>query len=169
MVDAAVELLAEVTLLKVASKEPLTDSLAQFLTAQYVLAVKAAVGKANGKPLDVKRLQAMCGDVTALRRGDQNAEWLCIERERLSLDYRRVELAMKDSHERWAKKFTLVAEALKLYLRDHPKAEAAYHALLVELGEPFDKSPETTEHKEPAPTPPREAGMGTQPDPTESD
>ena len=66
-----------------AGEGPLTNTLAQFLSAQYVVAAKAAVRQAAGGAVDLKTLQPLCSDLVALRRGDQNAEWLRIEREKL--------------------------------------------------------------------------------------
>jgi len=77
------QLAAEVAELQPAGEGALTDTLAGFLSAQYVVAAKAAVRQAAGDAVDLKTLQALCGDVVALRRGDQNAEWLRLEREKL--------------------------------------------------------------------------------------
>ena len=87
------QLSADVAELKQAGEGALTDTLAQFLSAQYVVAAKAAVRQASGKPLDLKTLQVLCNDVAALRRGDQNAEWLRFEREKFAE-------ARKDEQER---------------------------------------------------------------------
>ena len=62
----------------------MTDTLAQFLSAQYVVAAKAAVRQTGGVAVDLKTLQGLCNDVAALRRGDQNAEWLRLEREKFA-------------------------------------------------------------------------------------
>jgi hypothetical protein len=74
---------ADVAELEQAGEGALTNKLAQFLSAQYVVAAKDAVQKAAGGAVDLKTLQMLCGDLVALRRGDQNAEWLRIEREKL--------------------------------------------------------------------------------------
>jgi len=169
MLSAVVVMLGEVTLLKQACKEPLTNILAEFLAAQYVVALRSAVRKAGGKPLDLKTLQALCGDVAALRRGDQNADRLCVERERLILDYERLDLARKNSHEQWKKKLTMAMEAFQAYVKDNPKAKAAFYAFADQVGEPFDKSPETHEYKEPAHTPRMDEGTAVRPSPTKSD
>jgi hypothetical protein len=34
--------------------------------------------------VDLKTLQALCNDAVALRRGDQNAGWLALEREKFA-------------------------------------------------------------------------------------
>jgi hypothetical protein len=169
MLSAVTVMRGEVILLKEATKEPLTNILAQFLSAQYVVALRSAVRKAGGKPLDLKTLQALCGDVAALRRGDQNADRLCVERERLILEYERLGLAKKDSHERWKKKFTMAMEAFQAHVQNNPKAKAAYYAFADQLGEVFEKSPETPEHIEPVPPPRRDEGTAIRPSPTKSD
>jgi hypothetical protein len=65
---------------------PVTDKLVAFLKAHYVVAMKHSVRMAAGSSMDLKTLQTMCADVMALRKGDQDAEWLNIERRRLALD-----------------------------------------------------------------------------------
>jgi hypothetical protein len=94
------ELAAEVAELKQTTEEPLTDALAQFLTAQYVLAAKAAVRQASGGPLDLKTLRALCGDAVALRRGDQAAARLRFDRERLQLSREAVQKRMEEEFEK---------------------------------------------------------------------
>jgi len=79
------QLSAEVAELEQAADGALTEKLPQFLTAQYVVAAKAAIRQAAGGAVDLKTLQALCHDAVALRRADQNAEWLQIEREKLEL------------------------------------------------------------------------------------
>jgi hypothetical protein len=71
-----------------------------------------------------------------------------VERERLILDYERLDLARKNSHEQWKKKLTVAMEAFQAYVKDNPKAKAAYYAFADQLGEVVDKSPETQEHKD---------------------
>jgi len=78
------QLSADVAELKQAGDGALTDTLAQFLSAQYVVAAKAAVRQAAGAAVDLKTLQALCNDAVALRRGDQNAGWLALEREKFA-------------------------------------------------------------------------------------
>ena len=87
------QLSAEAAELAQAGEGALTDTLAQFLAAQYVLATKAVVRQAAGAAVEVKTLQALCNDVVALRRGDHNAGWLRLEREKLALVQRKAEKA----------------------------------------------------------------------------
>jgi len=83
--DQVRQLSAEVAELEQAGEGALTNQLAQFLSAQYVVAARAAVRQAAGAAVDLKTLQVLCGDLVALRRGDQNAGWLRLEREKLEL------------------------------------------------------------------------------------
>lgn len=86
--SAARELAVEVNELRQASEEPLTDALAQLLTAEYVLATKAAIRQAEGGLLDLNTLRTLCRDVAALRRGDQAAARLRLDRERFDEELR---------------------------------------------------------------------------------
>jgi len=78
------QLSADVAELAQAGEGALTDTLAQSLSAQYVVAAKAAVRQAAGAAVDLKTLQVLCNDLAALRRGVQNAEWLRLDREKFS-------------------------------------------------------------------------------------
>jgi hypothetical protein len=60
--------------------------LSQFLTGQYAMAVRAAVQQAACGVVDLKVLKPLCSDLMALRRGDQNAESLRLQRERLDIE-----------------------------------------------------------------------------------
>ena len=118
------QLSADVAELKPAGEGALTDTLAQFLSAQYVVAAKAAVRQARGKPLDLKTLQVLCNDVAALRRGDQNAGWLCLEHEKFAE-------SRKEGQER----------ALEICLeetRKWPDVEKLFRAAFALLGERED-------------------------------
>lgn len=87
--SAVRDLAAEARELREASEEPLTDALAQLLTAEYVLATKADIRQAGGGLLDAGTLRMLCRDVTALRRGDQAAERLRLDRERFEEELRK--------------------------------------------------------------------------------
>lgn len=80
--SAVRQLAGDAAELRRAREGPLTHALAQFLAAQYVMAAKAAVQQAGGGPLDLAALRALCADVVALRRGDQAAARLQLDRER---------------------------------------------------------------------------------------
>ena len=97
------ELAAEVAALKQTTEEPLTDALAQFLTAQYVLAIKAAVRHASGGMLDLTTLRPLCQDVGALRRGDQAADRLRLDRDRLQLSREAARKRTEEEFKQWLK------------------------------------------------------------------
>jgi hypothetical protein len=138
--EQARQLAAEVADLKQAGNEHLTEMLAQFLAAQYVLATKAAVRQANGGPVDLKTLQALCADLAALRRGDHSAERLSIERQRVSLEYDWLIQAKEDSLLRHKKKLLFGLQALQKYVtHDHPEAKAAFDVFLKQVGSPLDQ------------------------------
>jgi hypothetical protein len=97
-------LLAEVADLKKAGADALTDTLAHWLTAHYVVAAKAAAKNAGAEGIDVKILRALSADVVALRRGDHYAERLSIEREQLELDRELSNQRVEKLFWEWAKK-----------------------------------------------------------------
>src|SRR5437762_338999 len=73
--------------LRLARPEMLTDQLAHWLTARYVVAIKSA----EGEP-DWKRMRELCNDLVALRKGDHRQEGLKLDRERLGQLERELEL-----------------------------------------------------------------------------
>jgi hypothetical protein len=82
--DLARQLAADAGELQPAGAPPLTDQMAVWLTARYLLAVRKLAEKNNGGEPDLKVLREFCHDVVALRRGDHSAARLKIERERLA-------------------------------------------------------------------------------------
>jgi predicted nucleic acid-binding protein len=109
-----------------------TEALADWLASQYALAARERLAGAK----DAERwetLRAFVQDWAALRRGDQHAEWLQIERERL-------QLAQLDSTKRFKNKLTNAMEALQKYCAKHPKADAALLALAKQVRGPFDEA-----------------------------
>ena len=102
------------------SKAPVTDQLAAYLSAHYAVALKRAVRQGAGGSVDLKTLQALCADVVALRRADQNAQRLTLERKRFKLE-------AQHSLVRWKKKMRFELDELLSYL-DHsdPRMKAAF-------------------------------------------
>lgn len=83
------ELRAEVReLAESPGSEPLTDVLAHWLTAHYAGAARREAANATDSVVNLKTLRGLTADVAALRRGDQYAERLAIEREWLELERR---------------------------------------------------------------------------------
>ena len=80
------QLAAEVAELRQEGAAPLTDNLAHWLAAQFVVAAKKAAQESENGCLDLKTLQALNADVVALRHGDHSAERLKTEREWLELE-----------------------------------------------------------------------------------
>lgn len=119
-------------------RQPITETLSKFLAAQYAIAIDAAVQNAASAPLDLTTLAAFASDVAALRKGDQNAAWLDLERQRLTLDYRRLRLARQDSHKRWMTKFETAMTAFEMYVSSGPPhAKAAFAAFAQQVRGPF--------------------------------
>ena len=120
-------------------REPLTETLSHFLAGQYAIAIDSAVTGGHIKP---QTLAAFASDVAALRKGDQNAEWLRLERTRLAIEYRRLRLAKWNSHERWKTKLDLAMEALKTHLAARPEAHTAFVAFAQQMQKPLGPHPE---------------------------
>lgn len=134
--------------------EPLTERLAAWLAVRYV-AESRRLRESTGDPeQDWQRLRDFSSDVAALRRGDQNAERLRIERERLVLEYKWLMQAKDDSHLRWKRKFTMAMEAFQeLVNHKNEKAKAAFKAFAAAVSSPFD-SLESDQTEEARPNPP---------------
>jgi hypothetical protein len=88
-----------------------------------------------------KLLHEACADIVALRRGDQNAEFLEIERGRLTvatheaeLKYKQLDLQRSEVFERYKKRIVIGMETLMKHVnQNHPKAKAATNALLEQV------------------------------------
>lgn len=140
---AAAQILTEVKATDALLREPLTESLSHFLAGQYAIAINNAV---TAGPLKPRTLSAFASDVAALRKGDQNAAWLRLERHRVGLEYRRLRLAMSDSLENRKSKLLLALEIFRKHLAGHPDARAAFAAFAVKLRESSGMLPETPEN-----------------------
>ena len=79
----AQEMAAETGEFQMAGAPPLTDQMAGWVTAHYLMAIRKLVEKNKGGEPDLKVLREFCHDVVALRRGDHSAARLKIEQERL--------------------------------------------------------------------------------------
>jgi hypothetical protein len=67
----------------------LADQLALCLTARIAVELQRASSGGDDAAGQLLRLRQLCGDLVALRKGDQNAQWLRIEREKLDLELKR--------------------------------------------------------------------------------
>jgi len=81
--EMAQEMAAETGEFQMAGAPPLTDQMAGWVTAHYLMAIRKLVEKNKGGEPDLKVLREFCHDVVALRRGDHSAARLKIEQERL--------------------------------------------------------------------------------------
>ena len=64
----------------------LADQLAVCLTARIAVALQRPPSDGDDPAEQLRRLRQLCGDLVALRKGDHNAQWLRIKREKLDLD-----------------------------------------------------------------------------------
>jgi len=69
----------------------LADNLAICLTARIAVALREPDSGGDDPGCQLQRLRQLCGDLVALRKGDHNAQWLKIEREKLDLDLKEFE------------------------------------------------------------------------------
>src|SRR5208282_3511163 len=127
-VDAASRMLAK----------PLSGQLAAWAATQYVLQSRRLRQNSADPEKTWKQLREFSNDVALLRRGDQRAEWLSLERDKLAL-------AERDHLMKYKKKLTLGLEAFQAQVRGNPKAAKAYAALAREMQGPFDDLPDGME------------------------
>jgi len=73
-----------------AAKEPVTETLATWLAARYVVAAKSAEGLGDNTVPAWDRMREFCHDVMALRRGEQFKQRLELEQERLAFHYEKL-------------------------------------------------------------------------------
>jgi hypothetical protein len=106
----------------------LADNLEICLTARIAVALREPDSGGDDPGCQLQRLRQLCADLVALRKGDQNAQWLRIEREKFDLvlkkaeaeraaRQRELEEANKDPRDRAPSKAMLewLAKELKLY------------------------------------------------------
>jgi len=68
-----------------AGQGALTEHLATVVAARYALAT-LQLPDCTDPELHMQTLRALCRDVASLRRGDHNAQWLRLSRDRMALD-----------------------------------------------------------------------------------
>ncbi len=83
----------------------LTDHLALCLTARIAVALQRPAADGEDAAAQLQTLRQLCADLVALRKSDQNAQWLRLEREKMDLKLKQSE-AEADTRQR-------AAEALK--------------------------------------------------------
>ena len=109
-----------------------TDAVAGWLAPQYALAAREQLGGLKGEDR-LKLLRAFVQDWSLLRQGDQTAERLQIERERLAMEER-------DSLGKYKREMIVGLKAMHTYIKHHPEAEAAFDAFVDQVRHPFDAS-----------------------------
>ena len=126
--DMARQLAADAGELQPAGAPPLTDQMAVWLTARYLLAIRKLAEKNNGGEPDLKVLREFCHDVVALRRGDHSAARLKIEQERLERNREETEAEAVEHFKRWANN-SKVREAICGESLSPEEREAAIHEI----------------------------------------
>jgi hypothetical protein len=108
----------------------LTDVVADWLASRYALAAREQLAGLKGEER-LKLLRAWVQDWALLRHGDQTAERLWIERERLVV-------AIGDADLKWKRKIVIGMETLRRYVDKHPEAKAAMAELSRQVRDPFN-------------------------------
>ena len=110
----------------------LTDHLAVWLTAHLMAAVRRLAAGDLSDAARWKLLHEACADLVALRRGDQNAEAMAIERDRLAY-------LKDDLLSRYKKRLLVGLESMTKFVDEkHPQAKAAWNAFLDQTRGPLD-------------------------------
>jgi hypothetical protein len=120
--DMISRLSADTVELKEASRDLLTDKLAVWLAARYVVVAQSLAASPDGDAADWKRLREFCSDLVALRKGDHSAERLELDREHLDLAGHDFELKRDGAMEVFFQQFGKEAQA-------HPEVSATVEAL----------------------------------------
>jgi hypothetical protein len=128
--SALVAMTMEAAELQQAAGGSVTDAVAGWLAPQYALAAQERLA-ATGGAERLKILRNFVQDWFLLRRGDQTAERLRIERERLAL-------AERDHLGRFKRKMIAGLEAMHACMKHHPEAKAAFDAFADQVRHPFD-------------------------------
>lgn len=68
-----------------AANGQLADHIAVCLTARIAMALQKPETEVEDPAAELQRLRLLCADLVALRKGDHNAQWLKMEREKLDL------------------------------------------------------------------------------------
>lgn len=161
IIAALVVMAAEAEEAKQAVGGSVTDAVAGWLASRYAQAAREQLAGLEGEAR-LKLLRTLAQDWALLRKGDQTAERLEIERERLLVEQERLALAERYGFLKFKRMTVLGLETLHAYVKGKPKAEAALDALFELVRHPFDASEQTPPWDECRPDPLR-------PNPTESD
>lgn len=138
-----------------------TDAVAGWVATRYAQAAREQLADLKGEAR-LKLMRTLAQDWALLRKGDQTAERLEIERERLVVEQERLALAERFSFLKFKRMTVVGLETLMTYVEHHPKAKAAFDALLEQVRHPWDPGENIREWKDRSNDP-------LQPNPTESD
>jgi hypothetical protein len=127
---ALVAMAVEANELQQAVGGSITDAVAGWLAPQYALAAREQLAQLEGESR-LKLLRAFVQDWALLRHGDQTAERLRIERERLAV-------ALRDADVKWKRKIIVGLDTVKAYADEHPEAKAAMDELCRQVPHPSD-------------------------------
>ena len=125
----------------------LTDVIAGWVAARYAQAARERLAGLEGEER-LKLLRSLAQDCALLRKGDQSAERLQIERERLVLEKERLALAERFKLFKFQRLTRRGLEALMIYVEHHPKAKAAFNALMEQVRQPWDPDEKIREWKD---------------------
>jgi hypothetical protein len=67
----------------------LADHLALWMTARIAVALQQPPADGEDAASQLQKLRHLCADLVALRKGDQNAQWLRIERDKMELQLKK--------------------------------------------------------------------------------
>ena len=135
------EIAVEATVIERVAGGPVTEVVAAWLAPQYALAARRRLAAAESDAARLETLRVFVQDWAVLRAGDQAAERLRLERERLVLEE-------QDSFGKFKRKTIVGLETFLSHVKRHPEARAAYDALAAQLRHPFDP-----DEQPPAPPP----------------
>jgi hypothetical protein len=97
------QLAADSVELQPAGTPSLTDQMAVWLTARYLVAVQKLAARNPDGELDLKVLRGLCHDVVAVRRGDHSGARLKLEQDRLEREREKSEAEVIAHFQRWLK------------------------------------------------------------------
>ena len=131
-------MMAETALLQSVLPGSTTDAVAAWLAPQYALAARKQLAAAETGEEHFEILRKFVGDWSLLRQGDQMAE-------RLQLEHERMVLRRHDSLSKYKRKVIIGLECFHGHIKKNPEAKAAFDKLAALLRHPFDAEENPTE------------------------
>ncbi|MFN0067179.1 MAG: hypothetical protein ACKVYV_06030 [Limisphaerales bacterium] len=139
------EMAVEAAMIEQLAGGPVTEVVAAWLAPQYALAARRRLAAAESEAARLETLRMFVQDWALLRAGDQAAERLRLERERLVLE-------RLDSQGKFKRKTIVGLEAFLDHVKRHPEARAAFDALAAQLRHPFDPDEQPPASPPPSPS-----------------